>query len=384
MNVLDFSIVVALLVFFGFRGNRSLTFWALISGGAFAGYLIGIVLAPVIAKGMHTDLKKGLASLLLLFGLALLLGLVGMLAGRKLKMKVILSRFSTLDRILVLPYKLVAALIAVALLSQTLVYIPILSLQFVAQGSTILMATDKLLPASPLENVAENIAPDQFRKLRLAYDPKPLTYNSLVNAGEFRDVMGRTAPSVVKVSGRNCVGLGSGSGFVVAPGFVLTNAHVISGSSSVYIRDHDGAYPATPVLIDNDYDVAVLYSKFVMAKPLPLATSHAGVGAKGLTAGYPGGGDLQVSEGVVRDRVYKSSNGKLGGLNTLTLSSTLGPGSSGGPVFNLKGEVMAVNVAGASGDLVAIRAEVVSQLVSKAKGKLPAKTGFCAVAPKFY
>lgn len=385
MNALDFGIIIVLGFFFVIRSSRSFVYYLCSSVMFFAGYAGGALLAPSITKNMAADFQKGAVSLGLMLGLALVACLVGIFIGRKLKMKVTLSRLFTLDKLLVWPYKIIVGLLVVVLLSQTLIYIPILSLQFEAQGSTLLRTAGKILPIPALGKLTQNIAPNQFRQLQLDYDPSPLTYNHIAQAGEFQKVVDSVAASVVKVSGRNCVGLGFGSGFVAAPGLVVTNAHVISGASSLYVSDHDGAYPATPIVVDHRYDIAVLYSKFLTTKPLPLASRPAAIGTPAVSLGYPGAGDLQMRQGSVIDRVYKSSHNELNGTNTLTLTASMGPGSSGGPVINLKGEVIGVNDAGAGGELIAIKAQVAADLVAKAKNKLfPASTDFCATSPKFY
>jgi len=385
VNALDFGIIVVLAMFFFMRSNMSFVYLLLGSGGWFTGYFLGTALAPVAVNHVSSELKKGIVSLILIFGLALLLGLVGLLVGRKLKMKVIVSRFSAVDRLLAWPYKIFTAILGIILLSQTLVYVPVLGLQFEAQGSTLLMSANKLSPSTPLENLARKISPYQFRKLHLAYDPDPLTYNNIKGAGEFQSVVDSVADSVVKISGINCVNRGFGSGFVAAPNIVVTNAHVISGASSVYISDHEGVYPATPLVIDNSYDIAVLYSRFIGTEPIALSASRTSPGDKGISLGYPRGGDLRMAQGVVTGRAYRSSHNKLGASNTLTLSATLGEGSSGGPTLNLNGEVIGVNDAGGNGELIIIRPEVVRGLVDKAKSKLfPASTEFCAVPSKSY
>lgn len=385
MNALDFCLIILFVAFLVMRRNMSFSYYFLSSSGLFAGYFLGILIAPHLTENMSSEIKRGAAALGLMIGLALLLCLIGMLAGKKLRMKIILSRFFTLDKWLALPYKIIIVMVALIVLSQTLIYIPMLALQFEAQGSTLLFSTDKFIPRTLLESRAQKISPDQFRNLRLEYDPNPLTYNNIANAGEFQNVIDKVAPSVVKISGRSCVGLGFGSGFIVAPGLVTTNAHVVGGASSIYISDHEGSYPATPILIDQKHDLAILYSKFITAKPIPLSSSQDIIGTKAMTVGYPAGGDLKMSQGVISGNGYKSTNNELNSTNTITLNSTLGPGSSGGPLLNLNGEVVGVNDAGAVRELIAIKSEVVKDLLIKAKKKLhTTNTEFCSVPPKFY
>lgn len=391
MNVLDFGIVVCAAAFFVTYKRLSFTYYLLCTSGCFLGYMLGLYLVPSITKNLTSDLSKGMVALGIIFGLAVLSGLAGMFFGRKIRMKIIGSRLFRADKFLVWPYKVIAVLMGIILLSQTLIYVPLLSLQFVAQGSSLLMATDKLLPPSLIEMRAKQIAPTQFHDIQLEYDPNPVTFNNIVDAGDFQAVVDVAAPSVVKVSGRSCIGLGFGSGFVVGPGLVVTNAHVVAGSSTIYISDHQGAYPATPVLIDPGYDIAVLYSKFIDTPPLALINSKANSGTESIILGYTGGGDLQMKKTTVADSSlvnFNSNKSKLTAANSLTFNGGIGvagPGNSGGPVFNHDGEVIGVVNAGHGNDLVAISSSQVLPLITKAKGKLfPTRTDLCDVFPGYY
>jgi len=385
MNALDAGIIGVLVAFFVIRAHLSGAYYAIGATVAFAGYIAGLALAPLAGGHTHSSVTRGVLALLLMFGIAALGGLLGRFVGRRVKMKLVMSRAFRTDKLLLWPCKVVIALVAVLLLAQTLAYVPILGLQFEAQGSTLLRVSDKLVQSPPLNHMAARIDPNQFRNLHLAYDPNPLTYNNIHNAGAFQQAVDEAAPSIVKVSGRNCVGLGFGSGFVVAPGLVVTNAHVISGASSIYVADHHGVYPATPMVIDNNYDIAVLYSRFLADPPLRFAKAAPVVGSQAVSLGYPSAEDLQLRTGSVIARTYKSSHNALNGANTITITGGLGHGSSGGPVLNVAGEVVGVNDAGGDGNLIAIQGHIAKRLTEKAQHKIgPSSTDFCGVAPNFY
>lgn len=386
MNFLDAGLIVLFIVFLAYtRNGISFVYSLIVSCFALGGYIIGLLLAPSLTKSLGSNLQKGLVALALMCGLAVLLGLAARIPATKIRMKILVSRVASSDRLLSWPYKIFISIVALLLLSQTLIYIPILGLQFEAQGSSLFMITHKLLPSTGATGAAQKIAPNQFTDLRLKYDLRPLTYNALKNAGIFSTAATAAAPSIVKITGRDCVGVSEGSGFIAAPNLVVTNAHVLSGASSVYIRDHKGAYPATPVLINNDYDIAVLYSVYIHGRPLSLADQPATPGIKGASLGYPGNGDLLIAEGTVESQAQRSMHRKLDGSNTIALSAALGQGSSGGPVLDETGKVIGVNDAGGKGKLIAINGSLALSLVNKAKQRfVPASTDFCAVAPKFY
>jgi len=137
---------------------------------------------------------------------------------------------------------------------------------------------------------------------------------------------------------------GQGSGFIVgADGIVLTNAHVVRDASEVTVKLTDrrefrakvlGADPAT--------DIAVLR---IDAKGLPVVTlgdsARARVGDWVLAIGSPFGFENSVSAGIV------SAKGRaLPGDNYVPFIQTdvaVNPGNSGGPLFNLSGEVIGIN-----------------------------------------
>jgi serine protease Do len=137
---------------------------------------------------------------------------------------------------------------------------------------------------------------------------------------------------------------GQGSGFIVgADGIVLTNAHVVRDASEVTVKLTDrrefrakvlGADPAT--------DIAVLR---IDAKGLPVVTlgdsARARVGDWVLAIGSPFGFENSVSAGIV------SAKGRaLPGENYVPFIQTdvaVNPGNSGGPLFNLAGEVIGIN-----------------------------------------
>src|SRR5262249_45401625 len=116
--------------------------------------------------------------------------------------------------------------------------------------------------------------------------PPPATISAAVDAHVRR--------SIVKVTGRACRQIQEGSGWVVRPQFVVTNAHVLAGEHATQVTDVDGdEHDATVVAFDPVRDVAVLHVPSLTAAPLP--TASADVGDVGAVYGHPGGGPLTAS-----------------------------------------------------------------------------------------
>jgi len=149
------------------------------------------------------------------------------------------------------------------------------------------------------------------------------------------------------------VPIGSGSGFIVdKDGHVITNAHVVAGADELSVTLADGTeMPATVVGSDDIIDVAVL------KLDLPAGKSVPGIATFGDSSALRAGDEVvaignalgsfpnTVSEGTVNatDRAFPTE----GGLTTwIQHDAEIWHGNSGGPLLNLKGEVVGVNTAG--------------------------------------
>ena len=159
-------------------------------------------------------------------------------------------------------------------------------------------------------------------------------------------VVSRVAASTVKISGLGCGGRLEGSGFSAAADTVVTNAHVIAGTTSIQVLLPDGRrLPAKVTFFDPARDLAVLSVPGLRQQPLPL--SSAGVGATGGVFGHPQGQvPVEVSPAVVVRKVTASTTDIYGDgsyrRQILVLASRLEPGDSGGPLVNQSGEVVGV------------------------------------------
>lgn len=150
----------------------------------------------------------------------------------------------------------------------------------------------------------------------------------------------------------------SGSGFIVSSdGYILTNNHVIEGSSKVTVRLLDGhEYVARIVGTDKDTDIGVLKIDAHGLTPAALGSSDAArVGEWVLAIGNPLGGELTftVTQGIVsakgRSRLDLGDNdgGKLI-QDYIQTDAVINRGNSGGPLVNARGEVIGINAAIAS------------------------------------
>jgi serine protease Do len=137
---------------------------------------------------------------------------------------------------------------------------------------------------------------------------------------------------------------GEGSGFIVSPdGYILTNAHVVENADEVTVKTTDRReYTAKVVGVDEQTDVAVLK---IDAKNLPTVQigdpDKLRPGEWVVAIGSPFGFENSVTAGIVS----ATSRAMPGGNYTPFIQTdvAVNPGNSGGPLFNMNGEVVGIN-----------------------------------------
>jgi hypothetical protein len=213
-----------------------------------------------------------------------------------------------------------------------------------ARGSSIVAAIERWGPAQPSRFAAWGRAisdapyPSALGTLQSPPNPGPPPGTSISAA-----VNNRVRASTVKVSGRACDEIQEGSGWIAAPGIVVTNAHVVAGEHSTSVIGPTGrTLHATVVAFDPIRDVAVLDVPDLRAHPLPMTNGH--VGVVGAVYGHPRGGPLTASPARVGDEIvavgtdiYRTGSSRR---QVYVLASLLAPGDSGGALVNRRGSVI--------------------------------------------
>ena len=156
----------------------------------------------------------------------------------------------------------------------------------------------------------------------------------------------------------------TGSGFFIAPDMIVTNIHVVAGDRdvSVFGKDSKGTvvYNIEKVIGSDPAHDLVILQVSGKQKGTPLSLSACQIGEPIFIAGHPKGGKYKVSGGIV----HSNSD------TNIRLDAKAYPGNSGGPVLNLKGEVVGIVVGGDGANVTlsnAIPSNILKALLKKLK-----------------
>ena len=179
--------------------------------------------------------------------------------------------------------------------------------------------------------------------------------------------------------------LAQGSGFVISPdGYVVTNNHVIDGASKIQVSfDKDNKFDAELIGSDSRTDVALL--KIKASQPFPFvkfADKLPRVGDWVVAVGNPFGLGGTVTAGIVSAQGRDIGSGPY---DYMQIDAAVNRGNSGGPTFNLDGEVVGVNTAiyspsgGNVGIAFAIPARTAMEVVEQLKSSGSVSRGWLGV-----
>ena len=192
-----------------------------------------------------------------------------------------------------------------------------------------------------------------FRQLIQDQSPAVVSIRGTRGPGEARGPGGQQLPEDVPEPFRRFFEgvpqpgprVAQGSGFIIsADGYILTNAHVVDGSDEVNVRLHDNRELSAKVVgSDERADVAVLK---VEASDLPTVSmpgdgQRLQVGDWVLAIGSPFGFDYSASQGIVSALGRSLPDGTY--VPFIQTDVAVNPGNSGGPLFDLNGNVVGIN-----------------------------------------
>jgi S1-C subfamily serine protease len=361
MSLVDLALIALALVF-AFSGFRQ---GLLVSATSFLGFLGGAVLGaqlsgPVADRLDSTPVTRVFAALVVVLAGALLGQLVAGAVGRAVRRRVTWEPAEVLDSVAGAVLSAVAVLLVAWMVATPLASAPFPALAGQVRKSTLVQAVDRAVPdgvRAVYDSLREAI---DRRGLPDVLDPLTPTDARAVDAPDqalaTSPVVGRVAGSVVKISGiaPSCSRQIDGSGFVYAPGRVMTNAHVLAGVTQPVVEAEGEEYEATAVYVDEAVDVAVLAVPGLPQVPLSFAAEPSDTGDSAIIMGYPGGGPLFTGPARVRDQGPISGpdfrNAATVQRDVYALRGEVRAGNSGGPLFDPDGHVLGVVFASAIDD----------------------------------
>ncbi len=358
--------------------------------GVVLGAVAGVLLAPHLVKHVDGARTQLFLTLFLILALVVVGEIAGVVLGRAVRGAIRHGTLRTVDSVTGVVLQLVAVLVAAWLLATPLTSSDQPNLAAAVRGSKVLAQVDEVAP-NWLRSVPNRISalldnsglPDvlkPFGRTPVAPVDAPdatLSSNAAVEVSR---------GSVVKIRGvaPGCQKVLEGSGFVVAPNRVMSNAHVVAGSDSVTVEADGQTYAASVVSYDPDVDISILDVPDLPSRPLPFAEEAAPTGTDAVVLGYPGGGDFTATPARVREiielngpDIYRSTTVTR---EVYTIRGTIKQGNSGGPMIDRGGNVLGVVFGAAVDDVdtgfVLTGNEVARQLVKVGNtAKVP--TGNC-------
>ncbi len=353
-RLLDVLLVLVLLVYLGegWRNGvlRSLSaILGVAAGGIAAFFAVPLLAALVPSPEWRLGVSVSLAVLLLAGGHLLGVAIGRALRGRRSDDPRRDRDLTTAERLLGAVANVVAAALVATLVAGSVSQLGVPVLSQAVNRSVVIGTIERITPGP----VAESLARVRSAILEQGI---PTIDEALggVTAGQAppdvetsSDPLAAAARSVVRISGTAfaCGQNQSGSGFVVAPERIVTNAHVVAGVASPVVELPDGdTLDARVVWFDPDGDVAVLAVPGMDAAPLRLA--DAAIGDRGVVDGYPHGGPfisspaevLAITDERVADIYGESSSVR----EVATIAADVQPGNSGGPLVTLDGRVAGI------------------------------------------
>lgn len=361
--------------------------------GAAAGVALFVVLAPVtrsLLGGLDQPARAlaGVGVALLAIGIG---DAVGSTVGRSLRRRWSDGPAAMLDGALGGVVGVLQAVVIIWLVGALLANVPIESVASQAQRSTAVRTVDRFMPPAGAISgeLARIVGASGLPELFVGLEPFPAAPVDLPDDAVAARIAREASGSVVRVEAEACGSIDTGTGFAIAPGVVVTNAHVVAGAPDVFVSSASEAgrrrRQAMVVLFDPSLDVAVLQVPGLGVPSLRWTASEPARGAAGVALGHPQGGSLTAVPAAVAAS-YMAVGRDLAGRGLvdrpiLELRAKIEPGDSGGPFVLGDGSVGGVVFAESRSDPAvgyALTAAVVQATVEPAVARTSTvSTGPC-------
>jgi S1-C subfamily serine protease len=296
----------------------------------------------------------------------------------------------SIDSVVGVAVAMVAALVTVWLLASTLVNSSSVAFDNAILHSRIINGLDGVLPAPPavFSQAQGFLSGEGFPPVFGGLAPAAARPVPLPSDADLRQAVLAAGASTVKVEGFGCGVIQEGSGFVVAPGLVVTNAHVIAGIRQPLVQTGSTLRATEVLLFDPSFDLAVLRVSGLTAPALRLDPATVPLGSQAAVLGYPGGGPFSaVGAGIMA--LFEAQGPDIYGQgltvrNVYELDAQVRPGNSGGPLVLPDGDVIGVvfsrSTVNNSVGYALTSPDVRTRLTRAERAGSPASTGACTAA----
>lgn len=356
MNLLDLFIII----FLGFAAYR----WyklGFVQGlfsllGLILGVVLGIIIAPWAMGQFVSDTVKFIIMILIVGGCTALLAGTGEHLGHKLHIKLIETKLRIPNMIAGAVFSVFVVLGLIWVTASLLANSPFKALNKQIQGSFTIHLLNSRLPATPsiISKINGLLAPLDFPQVFVGAPPKLSSPVAPAGSTFVRLAVENTGESTVRIEAVGCGEISTGSGFIVREDLVMTNAHVVAGSTVIEIVDTQARHRAELVYFDPTVDIAILRTEKLGSQVLNISEQSYERGQEVAVLGFPGGGDFHAEPaGITRlldARGYDIYNTKIVERNIYELRAHVVRGNSGGPVVLSDGTVIGMIFASAQNE----------------------------------
>jgi S1-C subfamily serine protease len=397
LNLVDVFIAAGFLIFgwIGFRRGILRTILSII------GFVVGGA-AGAIATPSFQSLISNSA-----FGFKPVIGLTSIILGASLGM-FLFGVMGSFLRVFLLPFPFMKtidsligfglAIVAVASISSTLSsaaqVIPNKTVNNLFSQSQLISQIDLYLPerfkaaAQKIQNVIKDSPlPEVFRSLvESRINPSQIETDVAIP-----EIVTKSVASTVRIDGiaESCSAALVGTGFIVSPERVITNAHVVAGVKEPVITlfNSPNQLGGRVIAIDREKDIAIIFVPGLTGEKLtfigPVTPNEIG-----FVVGYPNGGNLRTMPVSVTSEFESigkdiDGNGEIR-REVIVFGGDVKPGNSGGPLLNEQGQVLGVVFAADAENKntgYALAPSEISKLISETTSKIESiSTGSCAKA----
>lgn len=391
MNLVDWLLIGAVVVFAIAGWQRGFVQGVLSFAGFLAGGVVGALVLPAVVS--RTDLP-GLAKAIAVGVGVLVLAIAGQvgasLLGRMIRGTLTWTPVRVVDNAGGALLNVLALAVVTWIVASAFAYLPASPVSQQLTESKALVALDSLVPSavrnafgSLRDLVGTTAVPRIFSGLAQITGPD-VAEPDTDTAGP---AIAAARESIVRIAGPTpeCDAAVTGSGFVVAPGRVLTNAHVVAGVDEpiVRVRAGDPGSAARVVYFDPQTDIAVLDVPDLTAPVLPLMLDTAASGDPAVVAGFPEGGPFQAEPARIRTVVQASGDDIYGRAGVerevYVFRGLVRPGNSGGPLLDPEGRALGMVFGAAEDDQEVGYALTAAELLPAvaSESSVPVDTGTC-------